>query len=103
LLNGGFIVFVIPRYHERLLKGEMRRWYMVDVGRPLAAALPVIALGKWALPQHLGSVSTIAYIAGLGLCAAVAALLAAPLLRARALSVLNGSILALKAPDFPRA
>jgi len=32
--------------HRRILKGEMRRWFLVDVGRPAAIAILVAGLGR---------------------------------------------------------
>jgi O-antigen/teichoic acid export membrane protein len=46
LLNAIYVVIGIQIMHRRLLKGEMWKWYGVDVGLPLLAALIVAYLGK---------------------------------------------------------
>ncbi len=46
---------VLPPYmyflHRRFLPGELGRWYLLDLGRPLLVALPCVLLGRWLLPH----------------------------------------------------
>ncbi len=83
LLNTGYVLFNIPLMHRRLLKGEMGYWYKVDVGRPLAAILPVVVLARVFYPHDMSSVGTLIYLGGIGLASVIAAALATPQVRAR--------------------
>jgi len=38
-LNVGYVVFVVAWMHRKVLVGELRRWYISDVGLPAVAAL----------------------------------------------------------------
>ena len=49
-LNVGYILFLIPLMHQRLLRGEMYRWYVSDVGIPFLLILTVVLPSKWLLP-----------------------------------------------------
>jgi O-antigen/teichoic acid export membrane protein len=44
ILNAGYVVFLPPLVHRRLLPGETARWYVRDVGAPMAAAAAGAAL-----------------------------------------------------------
>lgn len=37
--------------HRRFLLGELRRWCLRSVGRPLLSTLPIVLLGRWLLPH----------------------------------------------------
>lgn len=37
--------------HRRFLPGELQKWVLRDVGRPLLVSLPIILLGRWLLPS----------------------------------------------------
>ncbi|MCL5062104.1 MAG: oligosaccharide flippase family protein [Nitrospirae bacterium] len=39
LLNAGYILFEIPLMHCRLMRREMKRWYIIDVGLPAACCV----------------------------------------------------------------
>jgi len=41
ILNVGVILFTLPVMHRRVLRGELLRWYCVDLGAPLVASLAV--------------------------------------------------------------
>jgi len=47
-------ICTLPPYmyflHRRFLPGELQRWWLRDVGRPLLAAVPWVLLGRWLLP-----------------------------------------------------
>ncbi|HLN81280.1 MAG TPA: oligosaccharide flippase family protein [Thermoanaerobaculia bacterium] len=45
ILNGGYLAFLPHIIHLRLLRGEKGRWYLWDVGIPLAIAVIVAAIG----------------------------------------------------------
>jgi len=64
VLNLGYIVFLVPLLHRRILRGEMWRWYGRDVALPLLAAVAAVAvavvlrgqfaLSRWQLVPALG-------------------------------------------------
>jgi O-antigen/teichoic acid export membrane protein len=77
VLNAGYLLLQVPFMHRRLLRDAMRDWYLVDVGRPLAATLLIVSLARWMLapaPDVLG----VGILAGVGLLATVAAALSLP-------------------------
>lgn len=59
----GWNVLVTPIFlvllHRKLLPGELWKWCREDVGMPLAAALPVVLLGRCFLPLGTERISTI--------------------------------------------
>lgn len=46
IIYASYILFQLPFMHRRLLKGELRHWYLHDVGLPLIATLVVAGLGR---------------------------------------------------------
>ncbi len=82
ILNIGYLVFEIPVMHRRLLRGEMGRWYLVDLGLPFIAALVIACLGRWVFPAHLSAVAAALGIVIISSLTLAAAALAAPYLRA---------------------
>ena len=53
VLNVAYVVFLIPLMHSRLLRGEMSRWYISDVGIPLLIILAVVLPSKLLLPAGI--------------------------------------------------
>ncbi len=51
LLNVGYVVFMPPIMHHRLLRGEMWPWYLQDIAVPLLAGATVAGLARWLLPE----------------------------------------------------
>jgi O-antigen/teichoic acid export membrane protein len=49
-LNVAFIICEIPLMHRRVLRHELARWYLVDVGLPFVIALAVLGAARRALP-----------------------------------------------------
>lgn len=76
-LNGLYMVIGVPLTHRRLLRGEMRRWFMEDILPPLAAALVITGIGWWLLAASLSPFKTVLSLAAVLLCALLAAALAA--------------------------
>ena len=62
LLNISYVVFQIPLMHGRLLRGEMSRWYISDVGIPLLIILAVVLPSKWLLPSGISLPGTAFWI-----------------------------------------
>ncbi|MGH8743315.1 MAG: hypothetical protein ACREUY_03460, partial [Burkholderiales bacterium] len=81
ILNCGCVVFSLPMMHRRLLPGQLRQWFMVDVGAPLAAALSVAGLWR----QMVGPADSYGWmlfnLAMVSLLTPLAAALAAPQIR----------------------
>jgi O-antigen/teichoic acid export membrane protein len=78
ILNTGYTLFAIPTMHRRLLRGEQWRWYLIDVGRPLAAVLPVVILAHWIKPLEMTQTETFFYLATVSIIIFMVAILAAP-------------------------
>lgn len=52
ILNAGYVLLEIPIMHRRLLKGQMWRWYLSDVGLPLAISTLVGIVARVLLPVN---------------------------------------------------
>lgn len=81
ILNCAYVALSLPIMHRRLLAGHLRRWYLQDVGAPLAAALAVA--GSWKLaagvPDSQGWM--LFNLAAVSLLTPLAAAFAAPQIR----------------------
>ncbi|MBI5024579.1 MAG: oligosaccharide flippase family protein [Candidatus Omnitrophica bacterium] len=53
ILNLGYFLFEIPIMHRRLLKREMRAWYLLDVAVPMIIVCVTILLFRMAMPAGL--------------------------------------------------
>ncbi|MBP2673942.1 MAG: hypothetical protein H6Q84_782 [Deltaproteobacteria bacterium] len=49
LLNLVYIGVGVPFTHTRILPGEARRWFLVDVALPLAVSVMAVGLARWVL------------------------------------------------------
>ncbi len=85
-LNVIYMLISIPIMHQRYLKGEARRWYLEDVGLPLAAAVGVVGVGRWFIGPSLPVFWSLISLVLVGLSAVSVAMLAAPHMRAWVLS-----------------
>lgn len=83
VLNLGYIAADILLMHRRILPGEQWRWYGVDTGLPLAAALAVALLGRLLVSSAgaLGRADTLLALLGVSVATQAAALAATPLTR----------------------
>jgi O-antigen/teichoic acid export membrane protein len=63
-VNVGFVACEIPLMHQRLLKGEMSRWYLTDVAAPACAAAVILGLSRWVMPLGLGAFFNLLWLAG---------------------------------------
>jgi len=52
LLNSGYFFITVQLMHRRLLRGEQRKWYLVDVGLPFIGASIIPCLGRLWFPQY---------------------------------------------------
>ncbi len=70
ILNAGYCLIEIPIMHGRILKDEMAKWYVVDVGLPLFLAICTSLVSRLVLPVHASSTGLLFWIvstAGFGL------------------------------------
>jgi O-antigen/teichoic acid export membrane protein len=86
ILNSSYVLIELPIMHHRLLRGEMWRWYLEDVGLPLLATLTIVGLGRWLIPASLPLLGMLMAIVAVFVVALFAATLAAPQMRARMLN-----------------
>jgi O-antigen/teichoic acid export membrane protein len=80
-LNTIYLIVGVPLTHRRLLRGEAWAWFRTDIGLPLLATLPVVALARSFLvgpPFSLASPRSLVLVL---LCALFAATAAAPEVR----------------------
>ena len=82
VLNSGYVLISLQIMHRRLLKGEQWRWYAIDVGLPLTAALIVAGLGRWVIEYPLSKSMGLISLAGLAILALFVSAMAAPQVRA---------------------
>lgn len=82
ILNASYAFFYILIMHRRLLQGEQWKWYLEDVGRPLAAVLSVTGFAYWLFPSSGTSRPlTILYLVLVLSATLFAAIIAAPQMR----------------------
>lgn len=67
VLNICYFVISPGIIHRRVLKGELSRWYMVDVGAPVLIAIFSAGLGRWLVPDSLPMTYSILSILFVGL------------------------------------
>jgi O-antigen/teichoic acid export membrane protein len=77
-LNAGYATIGVGIMHRRLLRGELGRWYVADVGLPLVASVVAAGAVRLAIPAPTGAPALFAVVAlALGL-SYVAASVATP-------------------------
>jgi O-antigen/teichoic acid export membrane protein len=81
VLNVVYIAFGVPYIHTHFLRGEMSRWFRVDLIPPLAATLLVMLIGRRLLSSPLQPLTEVLSFAAILLTACIAAMLAAPEMR----------------------
>jgi O-antigen/teichoic acid export membrane protein len=85
-LNAGALLLTMTRMHRRVLPGELPHWY----GRllpPAVAVAVVTALSRAGMPDELGVLARLAWLAATGALAATVALTAAGRVRRRVLAL----------------
>jgi O-antigen/teichoic acid export membrane protein len=55
VLNAGYATIGVGIMHRRLLRGELRRWYLADTGAPLLASLAAAGAVRLAIPAPTGA------------------------------------------------
>ena len=66
ILNLGQLLVLPFIIHHRILKGELKHWYIFDVGIPLISSLILLSFARWLMPLNL---SFLQYIITIGLIA----------------------------------
>ena len=87
ILNTGYMLFLIPIMHRRLLAGEKWRWYLEDVSYPLLAALGTIGAGRWFISGQMSLAGMVVSLLAVYLTALATAALAAPLVRTQIIGI----------------
>lgn len=59
ILNFGYFIFEVPIMHQRLLKGEMGKWYGRDVLFPILIVTIIGLIGRAVLPEDASKLSTL--------------------------------------------
>lgn len=62
LLNAGYVLFEIPLMHRRLISQDMWRWYIVDVGLPVACCVCVGVFFKIFFPDNPSNVARVSVL-----------------------------------------
>ncbi len=97
ILNLGYMLICLPLMHRSVLPEETRRWYVDDVGRPLAAALAVAVAGRVLIRPGWPFVPLVLGIAAVSVAALAAATVAAPQLDA--VARVRAAVAAIKDPS----
>jgi O-antigen/teichoic acid export membrane protein len=77
-LNVGYATIGVGIMHRRLLRGELTRWYVADVGLPLVASVAAAALVRVAVPTPSSLLGLAATVTGAIVVTYVAAAAATP-------------------------
>jgi O-antigen/teichoic acid export membrane protein len=82
LLNFGYVAFMLPLMHRRVLPRELGRWLLADVGAPLAAVAAVVGACRLLFELPAAYAAALAGLAAVFVVAQLAAIAAAPQVRA---------------------
>jgi O-antigen/teichoic acid export membrane protein len=88
-LNGAYVIFNVYFMHRRLLTTERRQWYVHDVAFPVGAAATAAWMWRIVAPHGTSRVVEMALLAGGCALSVSAALLAAPIIRRKAVGYLS--------------
>lgn len=86
IMNGSYVLIVIPLMHRRILRGEQWAWYGHDVGLPALGAFSVVLISLWVVPTHMSTFNTVTFLTVTGGLSLVAAVVAAPHVRSSIVS-----------------
>lgn len=81
LVSASYILCVVPHIHKRLVPGALWKWYIVDNGLPLAAAIAVASIARFLITGPMNNIYLICEIFLTYLITVVAAMFAAPQIR----------------------
>jgi O-antigen/teichoic acid export membrane protein len=82
VLNFGYLVFMLPLMHRHVLPRDLGRWLLADVGAPLLAVVAVVAASRLLFDLPASYAGMAASIAAVFVVAQLAAIAAAPEVRA---------------------
>jgi len=85
IFNAFYVLVGLYLMHRRLLRGELLRWYRVDVGQPLLAAAAVAGVWKWLMPFSDTVWSSLLSLTLVSAATLAAAIVAAPEIRTLAM------------------
>ena len=84
-LNAAYVIVAVHFMHQRILPGELRRWYVDDIGIPLVGAVVVVIAMRGLTPADSATrLVWVGYLVTVGLASGVATLILAGTLRPRA-------------------
>jgi O-antigen/teichoic acid export membrane protein len=83
----------LPLTHQRLLRHELTRWLLQDVGPPLEASILVVGLARVAISSRLSPLAVLSSLFAVLLAAMAAAAFVSPLIRRPLLSKLSSMLL----------
>jgi len=83
--NALYVLVGLYLMHRRLLRGELLRWYRLDIGQPLLAAVAVAGVWKWLMPFSETVWSSLPNLILVSAATFAAAIVAAPEIRTLAL------------------
>ena len=86
-VNGALALLGIRLMHRRLLRGEQRRWYVEDVGLPLAVSLGAAFVYSSVVPRCGTRFQLLIFLLGAGLFTTGSTLLATPVTSSHSLPV----------------
>lgn len=86
MLNAVYMAIGVPLTHLRLLRGEALRWFVKDVGLPMAAVGLVVGLGRKLITSPMPTGVAVYTLAILLICSMVICALAASRIRSMLLS-----------------
>lgn len=87
-LNIGYVLFMIPIMHRRLLRKEKWRWYWQDVSVPLIAGLSIAFIGRLLLSDSASQFIMLLYLIIISMLTLVVTLISVPTMRSRLYSQL---------------
>ena len=83
-LNASYVLIGVQVMHRRLLRGDLSRWYLVDVGAPLLVAVATAAVARLVYSAAGASqLVAVAWLAVVFLLASAATVLVTPMTRSR--------------------
>lgn len=81
ILNVGYFLFEIPFMHSRLLRGDMRKWYVSDVGLPFLLVACIGWISSIAMPTNSSRLVVISWCAATSVFCAIAVIVVSSDLR----------------------
>jgi O-antigen/teichoic acid export membrane protein len=90
LLNAGYILVGLPIMHTRLLRGELRAWWLQDVGLGLTAAVITAALCRLLISVPQDRAEALSALAAIWMITQLATGLAVPHARHRLVAAVRG-------------